>query len=409
MRVLSGIDLRVVGWPLHPAVPAPVVVGPVAVVFLVGLVVLLAVGHQVLKREPVVAGDEVDAGIRSAAVVLVQVAGAGQPGRQFAGEAAVTLPERAHAVSVDAVPLGPAHREVPHHVAAGAHVPRLGDQFHLRQHRVLVDDVEERPQPVHLVKLPGQGARQVEPEPVDVHLRGPVPQAVHHQLQHPRMAHVRHVAAAREVHVIARVLGRKHVVRRVVHPSPGERRPQLVPLGRVVVHHVQNHLDPRRMQTPDHRLELLNGVQGVVRRRVSGIRREEPQGVVTPVVDQSPFFEEPVVDVIMHRQQLDRRHPQRFQVPQNRLARHAQVGSPEPLGHLGMPLREALDMCLVYQRLVPRSVRRPVVAPGECRVDHPPQRSERSTISVIFLKIVLAHRIGEQRVIPLQIAPISLA
>ena len=70
-------DRRVVGRPFGAAVPAIVVVGAVAVVLAVGLVVLLVVADQVVQREAVVAGDEVDAGVGLPAVVLVQVAAAG--------------------------------------------------------------------------------------------------------------------------------------------------------------------------------------------------------------------------------------------------------------------------------------------------------------------------------------------
>ena len=59
--------------------------------------------------------------------------------------------------------------EVAHLVAAFADVPRFGDQLHLRHDRVLVDEVEERGQPVDLVELPGQGGGQIEAESVDVH------------------------------------------------------------------------------------------------------------------------------------------------------------------------------------------------------------------------------------------------
>jgi hypothetical protein len=40
---------------------------------------------------------------------------------------------------------------------------------------------------------------QIEAEAVDVHLAGPVAQAVRHQLQHARLAQVEGVAAAAEV------------------------------------------------------------------------------------------------------------------------------------------------------------------------------------------------------------------
>jgi hypothetical protein len=55
----------------------------VAAALAVGLVVLLVVGHEVVEREAVVGGDEVDRGDRAAAVVLVEVARAGQPGREL--------------------------------------------------------------------------------------------------------------------------------------------------------------------------------------------------------------------------------------------------------------------------------------------------------------------------------------
>ena len=79
-RRRSATTSLVVGLALDPAVPGPVVVGAVGVVLAVGLVVLVVVGDQVAQGEAVVGGDEVDRGVRRAAVVGVQVAGAGQPG-----------------------------------------------------------------------------------------------------------------------------------------------------------------------------------------------------------------------------------------------------------------------------------------------------------------------------------------
>ena len=64
-------------------------------------------------------------------------------------------------------------REIAHLVAALAQVPRLGDQLDLRDHRILVDDVEKRAQLVDFVQLAGQRAGQIEAEAVDVHVRAP--------------------------------------------------------------------------------------------------------------------------------------------------------------------------------------------------------------------------------------------
>src|SRR5262249_32296483 len=153
----------------------------------------------------VVTGHEVDAGVRLPAAPGVQVARAGQARGELAGRGAVALPEAADAVAVLAVPLRPQYGEVAHLVAARAHVPGLGDQLDLAQHRVLVDDVEEGAQPVDLEQLAGQGRGQVEAEAIDVHLQDPVAQAVHDELQDARVLHVQRVAAAGEVHVEARV------------------------------------------------------------------------------------------------------------------------------------------------------------------------------------------------------------
>ena len=190
--------------PSHAAVPALVVALAVAVVLAVGLVVLVVVADQVAESEPVVARDEVDARARLPPVVRVQVARPGEPRGHLVHRPAVPLPELPHAVPVLAVPLRPARREVAHLIPARPDVPRLGDHLHLRQHRVLNDHVEEALQLADGVEVGGQGAGEVEPEPVHVHFRHPVPQAVHEQLQDPRVGGVQRVPAPGVVHVVPR-------------------------------------------------------------------------------------------------------------------------------------------------------------------------------------------------------------
>ena len=140
----------------------------------------------------------------------VQVRRAGQAGRQVGQQAVVAAPEVADGVPELAVPLAPAGGEPADVVAVAlADVPRLGDQLHLGEHRVLPDQVEERREasskpPV----LPGQGRREVEPEPVDAHVGHPVPQRVHDQPQAGRVADVQRVAAPRGVDVAPSRSGR---------------------------------------------------------------------------------------------------------------------------------------------------------------------------------------------------------
>ena len=153
---------------------------------------------------------------RAPAVVLVQVGRAGDPAGELAQRGRLAAPEVADGVPELAVPLGPLRREVADLVAAGADVPRLGDELHLADHRVLLDQVEERRQPVDVVELAGQRRGQVEPEAVDVHLDHPVAQRVHDQLQRVRVPHVEAVAGAGVVHVVLRLVVDQPVVGGVV-------------------------------------------------------------------------------------------------------------------------------------------------------------------------------------------------
>ena len=216
-------DLGVVGRALDAVVPGPVVALAVVVVLAVGLVVLLVVGHQVAQREAVVGGDEVDAGDRTAAGVLVEVGGPGEAGGELA-ERRLAAPEVADGVAVVAVPLGPLRREAADLVAAGADVPRLGDQLDLADDRVLLHELEERRQPVDVVELAGQRGGEVEAEAVDVHLGDPVAQRVHDQLQRVRVPDVEGVPGAGVVHVELLVVLDQAVVRLVVDAPEAQRR-----------------------------------------------------------------------------------------------------------------------------------------------------------------------------------------
>ena len=189
-------------------------------------------------------GDEVDGGVRLAAVIGVQVGRPAEAVREVRRLAALPLPETPDAVPVARVPFAPARGKVADLVAALAKVPGLGDQLHLADHRVLPDDVEEAPEPIHVVQLPSQRRCQVEAEAIHVHLGDPVAQAVHDQLQDARLGRVQRVAGAGVVHVAPLLVHDQPVVRGVVDAPEAECRPALVALAGVVVDHVEDHLDP---------------------------------------------------------------------------------------------------------------------------------------------------------------------
>src|SRR5579863_3450033 len=104
-RVTGGWRGR--GGPFGTAVPTDVVVSAVAIRFAVGLVMLTVVRNEVVESKSVVAGDEVDAGVRLAAAPGIQVAAATGAGGEFRDDAAVPFPEMADTVAVFAVPFRP--------------------------------------------------------------------------------------------------------------------------------------------------------------------------------------------------------------------------------------------------------------------------------------------------------------
>ena len=71
LAISQGVYLRIVGGSLDAAVPRAVVALTVTVVLAVGFIVLFIVGNQIMKREAVMSGYEVDAGIRPSSGGLV--------------------------------------------------------------------------------------------------------------------------------------------------------------------------------------------------------------------------------------------------------------------------------------------------------------------------------------------------
>ena len=85
-----------------------IVVGTVAVVFLVRVVVLGIVADYVGESETVVGGDEIDRCPGTPAVRVEDVAGPGDAGGEVAYLSVVALPESPNRVPIAIVPFGPA-------------------------------------------------------------------------------------------------------------------------------------------------------------------------------------------------------------------------------------------------------------------------------------------------------------
>src|SRR6202034_1282786 len=143
-------------------------------------------------------------------------------------------------------------------VSTGADVPRLRDQFDLRENGILVNDVEKRAEAIDIVKFAGKGAGKIESEAIDVHFEDPVAEAVHDHLQDARVGHVEGVSAAGEIHVEARVFGGEAIVGGVVDAPPGEGWAHLVAFAGVVVDDVEYDFDAGGVEAAHHDLEFLD-------------------------------------------------------------------------------------------------------------------------------------------------------
>src|ERR1019366_1619151 len=111
-------------------IPTVVGVGAISVVLAVGEIVLLVVGNQIVEREAIVAGHEVDAVVRFAGAGLVEVGTAQQTGGERRGHAGIALYELAHIVAINAIPLRPSSpgRQRTDLIQPDG-IPGLGDQF----------------------------------------------------------------------------------------------------------------------------------------------------------------------------------------------------------------------------------------------------------------------------------------
>ena len=200
------------------------------------------------------------------------------------------------------------------------------------------------------VRASAQNRGQIEAEAVDVHLLHPVAQALEDQRPGADAGTGQRVAAAGVVAVHRpRVVGH-HVEGDVVDSAKAVGRPVRAGLGRVVVDDVEDNLDICRMQGADHRPELVAGGLGI--RRIAGVRGEEVQGHVAPVIALLRVE-------LLNGEQLDHGDPQLLQM--RNLVDYTGEGAPA-LGRdaaVGIP-REAADVHLVDDRGVRLNGRRPV-------------------------------------------------
>src|SRR5437899_12799990 len=70
------------------------------------------------------------------------------------------------------------------------------------------------------------------------------------------MKQIEGVAGAGEIEIEARVLRMQPVVCKIVNSAETQRGPEMISFSGVIVNHIENYFDVRRMQAAHHGLEL---------------------------------------------------------------------------------------------------------------------------------------------------------
>ena len=153
----------------------------------------------------------------------------------------------------------------------------------------------------------------------------------------------------------------------------------------------------------DHGLELLHLL--AVRRvgRVVGVRSEEAEGVVAPVVAQTLLQQRVVLHELVHRHQLDRGHAEPGQVLGDGGVGQAGVRAAQLLGNVGVQLGEALHVGLVDDRLVVGHVEPAVALPVEVRAGDHAERHVRAGVLVVAGLRALLEVVAEDRRVPVDL------
>src|SRR4029453_1126462 len=118
----------------------------------------------------------------------------------------LALPETPDGVTILVIPFGPGTGEVPDLIALRGDVPGLRNEFDLRQHRVLEHDLQECALTLKALRPTRQRRSQIKAKAVHVHLRDPVAETIHEELQDARMPCVQGVPTAGVVDVPAPIV-----------------------------------------------------------------------------------------------------------------------------------------------------------------------------------------------------------
>ena len=123
------------------------------------------------------------------------------------------------------------------------------------------------------------------------------------------MPDIERITAAGRVQVITRIDIVQTVIGRVIQAPMAQCRTELISLGRVIEDDVEQHLQSGLMQRVDHRLELLDlaaEASSAHCRGIGMVRCEIADRVVSPIIRQTPLYQEAFRHTLVYWEQLDR-------------------------------------------------------------------------------------------------------
>ena len=212
---------------------------------------------------------------------------------------------------------------------------------------------------------------KIKAEAIDMVLSHPVVEAIEHEGTNHRVIAVERITAPRVVRVAP--VGVEHVVGLVIKPTEGDRRAALIPLGRVIENHIQDHRDTSGMQCLDQVLELGDLRAVVPCGRVAALGGVKANRAIAPVVAEcitglgvDPLGL-PLVE-FKDRHQLHAVHPDGLEVGD--LLDHPLIG-PRMANSGGDMPGESPHVHLVDHQILNREINGTVVSPVEVLVRHP--------------------------------------
>ena len=161
----------------------------------------------------------------------------------------------------------------------------------------------------------------------------------------------------------------------------------MIALRGVVIHDIEDDLDPGAVQGLHHRFEFPDRLAGNRRGGVRTLWREESDGVVSPIVGQAAVLELSITHKMVDWQEFNRRDAERIEMLNGRWGSQPSVRASECLGHIRMSGGKAFDVHFIDDGSFPGGSEQLVTTPGKGRCNHDRLGHIASVVPVVPGKI----------------------